>query len=96
MKKLYLIPLSHMISISAIQTHKETPEDDPFAEIFKGIAQEEVTIRDTGQYKFVGSLVPKKPIMPNSEVDSGVADGWNSLKGNARVSSVQCHEIGTF
>ena len=85
-----------MISASAIQTHRNTPEDDPFAGVFEGVTEEDVVISDTGQYKFVGSLLPKKPIMPNSEVDTGAADGWQSLKGNDRVSSLQCYKIKTF
>jgi len=83
-KKISLLSLSQILSLSvtvvAIQTQGDERSDDPFAQVFEGSGQEDDVISDTGQYKFVGSLFPKKPIMPNSEVVSGAAKGWKSIK----------------
>ena len=96
MRELYLIPLSHIISVSAIQTRQNNQVDDPFAEVFEGDAGTDDVIRDTGQYKFVGSLFPKKPIMPNSEVGFSVADRLEPVKGNIRVFSLQYYKNKIF
>ena len=74
MKKLYLIPLSHIIFVSALQTHENNKVDDEFTEVFEGEVGADDVINDTGQYKFVWNLFLKKPFMSNPAVASGVAN----------------------
>ena len=100
-KKISLLSLSQILSLSvtvvAIQTQGDERSDDPFAQVFEGSGQEDDVISDTGQYKFVGSLFPKKPIMPNSEVVSGAAKGWKSIKGNTLyIHSLKYHSCSFF
>ena len=74
MKKLYLIPLSHIICVSALQTQENNKVNDEFTEVFEGEVGEDDVINNTGQYKFVWNLFLKKPFMPNPAVASGVAN----------------------
>ena len=76
--------ISLSVTVTAIQNHHNKRSDDPFAQVFEGSGEDEDVISDTGQYKFVGNLFPKNPIMPDSrhsEVVSGAQKGWNSIKG---------------